>query len=144
MINDRKHLDRCSMCSQPGLFLIFILFFVRRPAPSQSESSQIDTRVSGVKIASVGKRDSLLSRAGELREKSSNTLSKPISVSAHVQFSRLLGILCYKWTVLITSWPLLMFCIMLWVLPRPLLLESQSSRAEHCWFPLVLYLKTFT
>ncbi|KAI1885257.1 hypothetical protein AGOR_G00218300 [Albula goreensis] len=45
-----------------------------------SESSQLETNISGVKIASVGKRDSLLSRAGELRERSSDTPSKPVSV----------------------------------------------------------------
>ena len=52
-------------------------------APVQSECSQMETHVSGVKIASVGKRDSLLSRAGELKEK--NTPSKPIVVRANVQ-----------------------------------------------------------
>ncbi|XP_036401392.1 telomere-associated protein RIF1 [Megalops cyprinoides] len=45
-----------------------------------SECSQLETHVSGVKIASVGKRDSLLSRAGELKEKSSGIQTKPVSV----------------------------------------------------------------
>ncbi|XP_061092984.1 telomere-associated protein RIF1 isoform X2 [Conger conger] len=48
-----------------------------------TECSQMETHVSGVKIASVGKRDSLLSRAGELREKektTSDTPSKPVAV----------------------------------------------------------------
>ncbi|KAJ8352831.1 hypothetical protein SKAU_G00243070 [Synaphobranchus kaupii] len=45
-----------------------------------SECSQLETHVSGVKIASVGKRDSLLSRAGESKEKGSKAPSKPISV----------------------------------------------------------------
>ncbi|XP_064185920.1 telomere-associated protein RIF1 [Anguilla rostrata] len=44
------------------------------------ESSQMETQISGVKIASVGKRDSLLSRAEELREKGSGGPSKPIAV----------------------------------------------------------------
>ncbi|XP_035266543.1 telomere-associated protein RIF1 isoform X2 [Anguilla anguilla] len=44
------------------------------------ESSQMETQISGVKIASVGKRDSLLSRAEELREKGSSGPSKPIAV----------------------------------------------------------------
>ncbi|KAG7463900.1 hypothetical protein MATL_G00181560 [Megalops atlanticus] len=45
-----------------------------------SECSQLETHVSGIKIASVGKRDSLLSRAGELKEKSSGIQTKPVSV----------------------------------------------------------------
>ncbi|KAJ8407122.1 hypothetical protein AAFF_G00287980 [Aldrovandia affinis] len=44
------------------------------------KSSQMETHISGVKIASVGKRGSLLSRAGELKEKSCGALSKPVSV----------------------------------------------------------------
>ncbi|KAJ8255267.1 hypothetical protein GJAV_G00202930 [Gymnothorax javanicus] len=48
------------------------------PADS-SESSQFEANLSGVKMASVGKRDSLLSRAGPLGEKASNTPSKPIA-----------------------------------------------------------------
>ncbi|XP_051566693.1 telomere-associated protein RIF1-like isoform X3 [Myxocyprinus asiaticus] len=46
--------------------------------PYLSESSQLDPQVSGVKVTSVGKRNSLLSRAENLKERSSVT--KPVSV----------------------------------------------------------------
>ncbi|KAK7154036.1 hypothetical protein R3I94_007412 [Phoxinus phoxinus] len=42
------------------------------------ESSQLDTQVSGVKMTSVGKRDSLLARAEELKGRGS--VAKPVSV----------------------------------------------------------------
>ncbi|XP_005167632.1 telomere-associated protein RIF1 isoform X1 [Danio rerio] len=45
-----------------------------------SESSQLEPQISGVKVTSVGKRDSLLARAEELTGKSSVTTSKPVSV----------------------------------------------------------------
>lgn len=47
----------------------------------KSDSSQLDPQISGVKVTSVGKRDSLLARAEELKGKSSVTTSKPVSVS---------------------------------------------------------------
>ncbi|XP_062312919.1 telomere-associated protein RIF1 isoform X2 [Osmerus eperlanus] len=43
-----------------------------------SESSQLETKLSGVQVSSVGKRDSLLARAGELKEPTPKT-SKPVS-----------------------------------------------------------------
>ncbi|XP_052004650.1 telomere-associated protein RIF1-like isoform X2 [Xyrauchen texanus] len=46
--------------------------------PYSSESSQLDPQVSGVKVTSVGKRNSLFSRAENLKERSSVT--KPVSV----------------------------------------------------------------
>lgn len=45
-----------------------------------SECSQLDTKISGMVVTSVGKRESLLTRAAELKEKSSGTPSKPVSV----------------------------------------------------------------
>ncbi|XP_077073107.1 telomere-associated protein RIF1 [Siphateles boraxobius] len=42
------------------------------------ESSQLDTQISGVKMTSVGKRDSLLARAEELKGRGS--VAKPVSV----------------------------------------------------------------
>ncbi|XP_043104798.1 telomere-associated protein RIF1 [Puntigrus tetrazona] len=45
-----------------------------------SESSQLDPQVSGVKMTSVGKRDSLLARAEELKGRCSVTAAKPVSV----------------------------------------------------------------
>ncbi|XP_056321218.1 telomere-associated protein RIF1 [Danio aesculapii] len=45
-----------------------------------SESSQLEPQISGVKVTSVGKRDSLLARAEELTGKRSVTTSKPVSV----------------------------------------------------------------
>lgn len=48
--------------------------------PYMSDSSQLDPQISGVKVTSVGKRDSLLARAEELKGKSSVTTSKPVSV----------------------------------------------------------------
>ncbi|KAK9969221.1 hypothetical protein ABG768_027416 [Culter alburnus] len=44
------------------------------------ESSQLDPQISGVKITSVGKRDSLLARAEELKGKSSVPVAKPVSM----------------------------------------------------------------
>ncbi|CAL8320376.1 unnamed protein product [Merluccius merluccius] len=44
-----------------------------------SECSQLETKLSGVQVSSTGKRDSLLGRAAELKDWSSNTLSKPVS-----------------------------------------------------------------
>uniref|UniRef100_A0A673KUC0 Telomere-associated protein RIF1-like n=1 Tax=Sinocyclocheilus rhinocerous TaxID=307959 RepID=A0A673KUC0_9TELE len=45
-----------------------------------SESSQLDPQISGVKMTSVGKRDSLLARAEELKGRGSLTVAKPVSV----------------------------------------------------------------
>lgn len=47
----------------------------------QSESSQMDPQVSGVKVTSVGKRDSLLARAEELKGRGTVSGTKPVSVS---------------------------------------------------------------
>ncbi|XP_016387851.1 telomere-associated protein RIF1-like [Sinocyclocheilus rhinocerous] len=44
------------------------------------ESSQLDPQISGVKMTSVGKRDSLLARAEELKGRGSATAAKPMSV----------------------------------------------------------------
>ncbi|XP_062861984.1 telomere-associated protein RIF1 [Trichomycterus rosablanca] len=44
-----------------------------------NECSQIDIQISGIKVTSVGKRESLL-RAAELKERNSGTTSKPVSV----------------------------------------------------------------
>ncbi|KAK2905084.1 hypothetical protein Q8A67_006883 [Cirrhinus molitorella] len=44
------------------------------------ESSQLDPQISGVKMTSVGKRDSLLARAEELKERGSVSVTKPVSV----------------------------------------------------------------
>uniref|UniRef100_A0A668AHA7 Replication timing regulatory factor 1 n=1 Tax=Myripristis murdjan TaxID=586833 RepID=A0A668AHA7_9TELE len=43
---------------------------------SQSESSQLETKLSGVLVSSVGKRDSLLGRAAELKDRSSKNATK--------------------------------------------------------------------
>ncbi|MCJ8732578.1 hypothetical protein PDJAM_G00213040 [Pangasius djambal] len=45
-----------------------------------SECSQLDPKISGMMVSSVGKRESLLTRAAELKERSSGTPSKPVSV----------------------------------------------------------------
>uniref|UniRef100_A0A9J8D1C3 Replication timing regulatory factor 1 n=1 Tax=Cyprinus carpio carpio TaxID=630221 RepID=A0A9J8D1C3_CYPCA len=45
-----------------------------------SESSQLDPQISGVKMTSVGKRDSLLARAEELKGRGSANAAKPVSV----------------------------------------------------------------
>ncbi|KAI3355998.1 hypothetical protein L3Q82_017269 [Scortum barcoo] len=44
-----------------------------------SESSQLETKLSGMPVSSVGKRDSLLGKAAELKDKSSTKTSKPVS-----------------------------------------------------------------
>ncbi|XP_073701899.1 telomere-associated protein RIF1 [Garra rufa] len=44
------------------------------------ESSQLDPQISGVKMTSVGKRDSLLARAEELKGRGSVSVTKPVSV----------------------------------------------------------------
>lgn len=48
--------------------------------PYSSESSQMDPQISGVNVTSVGKRDSLLARAEELKGRSSVTGTKPVSM----------------------------------------------------------------
>uniref|UniRef100_A0A3B4CIH5 Telomere-associated protein Rif1 N-terminal domain-containing protein n=1 Tax=Pygocentrus nattereri TaxID=42514 RepID=A0A3B4CIH5_PYGNA len=47
--------------------------------PCSSECSQLDAEISGMKMSSAGKRESLLAKAAELKEKNSGT-SKPVSV----------------------------------------------------------------
>uniref|UniRef100_UPI0037E731EF telomere-associated protein RIF1 n=1 Tax=Semicossyphus pulcher TaxID=241346 RepID=UPI0037E731EF len=44
-----------------------------------SESSQLETKLSGMPVSSVGKRDSLLGKAAEMKERSSMKTSKPVS-----------------------------------------------------------------
>ncbi|XP_070831850.1 telomere-associated protein RIF1 [Chaetodon trifascialis] len=44
-----------------------------------SESSQLETKLSGMPVSSVGKRDSLLGKTAELKDKSSMKTSKPVS-----------------------------------------------------------------
>jgi hypothetical protein len=48
----------------------------------QSESSQLGTKLSGVQVTSVVKRDSLLPRAEEIKDRNFKTSTKPIPVSA--------------------------------------------------------------
>lgn len=48
---------------------------------NKGESSQLDPQISGVKMTSVGKRDSLLARAEELKGRGSVPVAKPVSVS---------------------------------------------------------------
>lgn len=55
---------------------------------NKGESSQLDPQISGVKITSVGKRDSLLARAEELKGKSSVPVAKPVSVSINKFFKK--------------------------------------------------------
>ncbi|KAA0715825.1 Telomere-associated protein RIF1 [Triplophysa tibetana] len=45
-----------------------------------SESSQMDPQISGVKVTSVGKRDSLLARAEALRGRGTVSSTKPVSI----------------------------------------------------------------
>uniref|UniRef100_A0A8C1U4W3 Replication timing regulatory factor 1 n=1 Tax=Cyprinus carpio TaxID=7962 RepID=A0A8C1U4W3_CYPCA len=47
---------------------------------SGSESSQLDPQISGVKMTSVGKRDSLLARAEELKGRGSANAAKPVKL----------------------------------------------------------------
>ncbi|XP_044071560.1 telomere-associated protein RIF1 isoform X2 [Siniperca chuatsi] len=44
-----------------------------------SENSQLETKLSGMPVSSVGKRDSLLGKAAELKDRSSTKTSKPVS-----------------------------------------------------------------
>uniref|UniRef100_A0A3B4G6K7 Replication timing regulatory factor 1 n=1 Tax=Pundamilia nyererei TaxID=303518 RepID=A0A3B4G6K7_9CICH len=44
-----------------------------------SENSQLETKLSGMPVSSVGKRDSLLGKTAELKEKSSMKTNKPVS-----------------------------------------------------------------
>nr|XP_046260003.1 telomere-associated protein RIF1 isoform X2 [Scatophagus argus] len=44
-----------------------------------SESSELETKLSGMPLSSVGKRDSLLGKATDLKDKSSTKTSKPVS-----------------------------------------------------------------
>ncbi|XP_042350186.1 telomere-associated protein RIF1 [Plectropomus leopardus] len=43
------------------------------------ESSQLETKLSGMPVSSAGKRDSLLGKAAELKDRSSTKTSKPVS-----------------------------------------------------------------
>uniref|UniRef100_A0A8D0A8B9 Replication timing regulatory factor 1 n=1 Tax=Sander lucioperca TaxID=283035 RepID=A0A8D0A8B9_SANLU len=45
--------------------------------PYSSESSQLETNLSGMPVSSVGKRDSLLGKAAEMKDRSSGKTSKP-------------------------------------------------------------------
>uniref|UniRef100_A0AAR2K922 Telomere-associated protein Rif1 N-terminal domain-containing protein n=1 Tax=Pygocentrus nattereri TaxID=42514 RepID=A0AAR2K922_PYGNA len=47
--------------------------------PCSSECSQLDAEISGMKMSSAGKRESLLAKAAELKEKNSGT-SKPVKL----------------------------------------------------------------
>ncbi|XP_028446635.1 telomere-associated protein RIF1 isoform X2 [Perca flavescens] len=47
--------------------------------PYSSESSQLETNLSGMPVSSVGKRDSLLGKAAELKDRSAGKTSKPVS-----------------------------------------------------------------
>ncbi|XP_031160582.1 telomere-associated protein RIF1 isoform X2 [Sander lucioperca] len=47
--------------------------------PYSSESSQLETNLSGMPVSSVGKRDSLLGKAAEMKDRSSGKTSKPVS-----------------------------------------------------------------
>ncbi|CAL8267570.1 unnamed protein product, partial [Lota lota] len=47
--------------------------------PYSSDCSQLETKLSGVQMLSVAKRDSLLGRAAELKDHSSKSLAKPVS-----------------------------------------------------------------
>ncbi|KAL7384375.1 hypothetical protein ABVT39_000902 [Epinephelus coioides] len=44
-----------------------------------SESSQLETNLSGMPVSSMGKRDSLLGKAAELKDRSSTKTSKPVA-----------------------------------------------------------------
>ncbi|RVE58497.1 hypothetical protein OJAV_G00209920 [Oryzias javanicus] len=44
-----------------------------------SESSQLETRLSGIPVSSAGKRDSMLGKAAELNDRSSRKPNKPVS-----------------------------------------------------------------
>ncbi|XP_041662650.1 telomere-associated protein RIF1 [Cheilinus undulatus] len=48
--------------------------------PYSNESSQMETKLSGIPVSSVGKRDSLLGKASEMKERSSMKNSKPVSM----------------------------------------------------------------
>lgn len=48
----------------------------------QSESSQLETKLSGIQVTSGVKRDSLLPRAEEMKDRNSKTSTKLVSVSA--------------------------------------------------------------
>lgn len=57
------------------------------PCPSwllhvQSDGSQLETKLSGMLVSSMGKRDSLLEKATDLTDKSAMKTSKPVSVSS--------------------------------------------------------------
>ncbi|XP_067372207.1 telomere-associated protein RIF1 isoform X2 [Channa argus] len=47
--------------------------------PYSCESSQLETKLSGMPFSSVGKRESLLGKTAELKDKSSPKISKPVS-----------------------------------------------------------------
>lgn len=55
---------------------------------NKGESSQLDPQISGVKMTSVGKRDSLLARAEELKGRGSVPVAKPVSVSIKSVFKK--------------------------------------------------------
>lgn len=71
-------------CSYMYLFALSVFTVVIGPwfnLCDQSENSQLETKLSGLPVSSVGKRDSMLGRAAELNEESSLKSSKSASVS---------------------------------------------------------------
>uniref|UniRef100_A0A668AI09 Replication timing regulatory factor 1 n=1 Tax=Myripristis murdjan TaxID=586833 RepID=A0A668AI09_9TELE len=60
----------------PQSMNVHLLCWASQPE-SRSESSQLETKLSGVLVSSVGKRDSLLGRAAELKDRSSKSTPKP-------------------------------------------------------------------
>lgn len=70
-------------CSYMQLFALSVFIVVIVPwfnLCDQSENSQLETKLSGLPVSSVGKRDSMLGRAAELNESSLKS-SKSASVS---------------------------------------------------------------
>lgn len=64
----------------------------------QSENSQLETKLSGMPVSSVGKRDSLLGKSAELKDKSATKTSKPVSVSLDSDQTCLMkDVLCAGW-----------------------------------------------
>lgn len=71
-------------CSCTQFFALSVFIVVIGPwfyLYDQSENSQLETKLSGLPVSSVGKRDSLLGRAAELNEESSLKSSKSKSAS---------------------------------------------------------------
>ncbi|XP_066543736.1 telomere-associated protein RIF1 isoform X2 [Amia ocellicauda] len=62
----------------PGFEAVIVPDDYNGPYSDASECSQLETKLSGVEVKSLGKRDSLLARADELKERNSTT--KPVAV----------------------------------------------------------------